>query len=98
MTLPSATEELNELRRAVGRSRVAIADGAMVELAGLDAEVARVTDIARHAPSIERSHILSALDALLREIDGLAVDLRRQHDSGLARQAAGAYRTEPEIS
>jgi hypothetical protein len=98
MTTPSATDELNDLRRAVGRSRAAIADGAIVELAGLEVEVARVTDIARNAPSVERSYVLAAMDALLREIDGLAVDLRRQHDAGAARQAAGAYRTEPGLT
>ena len=89
---PSATDELNELCRAVSRSRAAVADGASVELAGLDAEVARVIDIAKNAPSIERSEVLAAIHRLLLEIDGLAVDMRRQHDSASARQAAGAYR------
>lgn len=98
MTLPSVADQLNDLCRAIGRSRVAIADGAIVELDGLEAEVARTTDIARNAPSAERSDVLAAMDALLREIDGLAVDLRRQHDAGLAQQAAGAYGPEPGIS
>jgi hypothetical protein len=95
VTLPSATDELNDLCRAVSQSRAAVADGASVELAGLDAEVARVIDIAKNAPSIERSQVLAAIHTLLREIDGLAVDVRRQHDSASARQAAGAYRPEP---
>ena len=95
MTLSSAAEQLGELGRAVARSRTAIADGALVELEGLDTEVARLADVARGAPSSERTHILAALDMLLFELDGLAVDLRRQRGGGLAQQATAAYRSEP---
>ncbi len=98
MTAPSAIEQLDQLRRAVGRSRAAIADGAIIDLSGLDAEVARVTDLARNTPSAERAHVLAALDALLQEIDSLAATLARHHDAGRARQAAGAYRPEPGIT
>ena len=96
MTEEPATAQLAMLGSAIHRSRVAIAEGASVELAGLDAEVARITGIARNAPSEERALVLAAMEGLLCELEGLAADLRRQHDAGLTRQAADAYRAEPE--
>ena len=95
MTVQPAAAQLETLRSAIGRSRAAIAEGASVDLAGLDTEVARVTVVAHNAPSAERANVLAAMEGLLRELDGLAADLRRQHDAGLARQAAGAYGAEP---
>jgi len=93
MTL-SATDQLVELQRAIVRSRTAIAEGAFVDLAGLDAEVAHVTSMTKHTPPAERAQVLAAMSELVQEIDGLAKDLRRQRDAALALQAAQAYRTE----
>jgi len=93
MTL-SATDQLIELRRAIVHSRTAIAEGALVDLAGLDAEVAQVTSLTRHTPPAERARVLTAMSELVQEIDGLAKDLRRQRDAALALQAAQAYRAE----
>jgi hypothetical protein len=95
MTSPSTTEQLDDLRRAVEHSRAAIADGSFVELAGLDAQVAQVVDAARTTARAERPEVLTALAALLHELDGLMVDLCRQRDAGVALQAAHAYRPEP---
>ena len=91
MTMPPLEERFRELSRAVARSRAAVAAGDCVNLAGLDAEVASVTELARNAPTPQRTDLLGALRALLGELDGLAVDLQRQHDAALARQAATAY-------
>jgi hypothetical protein len=95
MTSPSTTEQLDDLRRAVEHSRAAIADGSFVELAGLDVQVEQVVAAARTTVLAERPQVLSALATLLRELDGLTVDLCRQRDAGLALQAADAYRPEP---
>jgi hypothetical protein len=92
--IPSTVDQLIELRRAIVRSRTAIAEGAIIELAGLDNEVARITSIARQTPPSERTEVLTAMSELVQEIDGLAKDLRRQRDAALALQAAHAYRTE----
>ncbi len=91
MTTPSLDHELQKLSRALARSRAAIADGVFVNLSGLDVEVARLAQRARGAPSDARADLLTALSVLLRELDGLAVDLQRQHDSALAQHAADVY-------
>ncbi|MGH7033605.1 MAG: hypothetical protein ACREFL_07740 [Stellaceae bacterium] len=91
MTMPPLEEQFRELNRAVARSRATVAAGDCVNLSGLDAEIARATELARNAPAPQRSALLAALSALLGELDGLAVDLQRQHDAALAQQAASAY-------
>lgn len=91
MTMPSLDDELRELQRAVARSRAAVAEGAFLNLSSLDTEVERLTAAVRTAPSASRADLLAALNALLLELDGLAVDLHRQHDAAVAQQAAGAY-------
>lgn len=91
MTPPSAEDQLHDLCRAVARARGAVLDGGPIEFAGLDDEVARVSDLARNAPSAERDSVLAAMNDLAHELDGLADDLRRRHDADLAQLAAGAY-------
>jgi hypothetical protein len=91
MSMPPLEEQFRELSRAVTRSRAAIAAGNCVNLEGLDGEVARVTELARNVPAPRRTALLAALRTLLGEVDGLAVDLQRQHDAALAQQAASAY-------
>ena len=95
MTPLSTAEQLDDLRRTIGDSRTLITEGTIVELTGLDAEVARIADAARTTLLADRPQVLTALEALLRELDGLAADLCRQRDAALAQQAAGAYRAEP---
>ncbi len=95
MTSLSTTDKLDDLRRAVEKSRAAIAAGAFVELAGLDTEVAHIVDAAKTTTLAERPQVLAALAALLRELDDLTVDLCRQRDAALALQAADAYRAGP---
>jgi hypothetical protein len=91
MTMLPLEEQFRELSRAVARSRAAVAAGDCVNLEGLDAEIARVTELARNAPVPQRTALLTALSTLLDALDGLAVDLQRQHDAALAQQAASAY-------
>ena len=91
MNSRSLAERLDHLRRAVRASRDAVAAGELVMLAGLDGEVAAILAAAQHAKADERAALLSALASLRDELDGLESAIRRQHDLGLAQQAAGAY-------
>lgn len=91
MTSSSVEEQFDDLRRAVGRARAAIADGAPVELSGLEIEVTRVTEAARNVPLTERPSVLAAMAAMRYELDELEIDVRRQHDAALAQHAVGAY-------
>lgn len=94
MNTPSPGAALRELRDAISRSRGAIAEGAFIDLSGLDAEVARILEAASHAPDEDRPGLLVDIEALLRELDSLAVLLRRQHDAARAHYAAEAYGAE----
>lgn len=94
MTMPLEAQ-FQELSQAVARSRAAIAQGAFVNLDGLDAEVARLTAAARAAPAQTRAALIAALSGLIEELDRLAVDLQRQHDAAFAQQAASAYARDP---
>jgi len=94
MTVP-LEKQFRELSLAVARSRAAIAEGAFVNLSGLDAEVARLTAAARTAPARSRDAVLAALNALIVELDALAIDLQRQHDAARAQKATSAYARDP---
>ena len=82
---------LDDLYRALARSRCAVADGAEFELAGLDGEAARLASVVEAAPRAPRQHLLAALHRVLDELDALASDLTHQRGARLARQAAQAY-------
>lgn len=91
MTSPSTKEQIDDLRRAVTSSREALLGGTIVQFAGLDTEVARVSTLAENAPIERRDDVLIAMVALLYEIDGLAADLRRQQGAAILQRAASAY-------
>lgn len=91
MTASSLTDLLADLRLALSGARAAAASGAPIDLIGLDDEIARLTDAALLAPLAERVAILSVLEALLRDIDGIDFELRRSRDLDIARRAANAY-------
>jgi hypothetical protein len=91
MTSPSLEDRLHDLRLALAQTRRALAQGSTVEFDGLDAEVERLTDLARTAPANQRSSVLEAMEDVLRELDLVADDLRRRTGSDRARQAADLY-------
>jgi hypothetical protein len=91
VTPPFLADEFSDLHRAIANSRAAILDGAEIDLTGLDAEVTRIAAAARTTAPDQRDAVLSAIEALWRDIDGLETDIRRQHDAALAQQAVGAY-------
>jgi hypothetical protein len=91
MTSPSTKEQIDDLRRAVTSSREALLGGTIVQFAGLDTEVARVSTLAENALIERRDDVLFAMVALLYEIDGLAADLRRQQGAAILQRAASAY-------
>lgn len=93
MTMPTVEDQLEELCRAVARSRAALAAGAEIDLTGLDVEVARLAEAANEISPTDREALRRSIDTLHTGLDGLEADLKRQHDAALARQAASAYRT-----
>lgn len=91
MTTPPIFIQLSQLRCAVARSRIAVAEGATIEMAGLDTEVMHLVDPAKAAPPSQREDILVTLEALKDDLAGLEADIRRQHDAAPAQRAASAY-------
>lgn len=94
MTSSSAEEQLDDLRHAVANAREALLDGTVVQFAGLDAEVARLSASAENAPLDRRDNVLIAMVALLHELDDLTADLRRQHGAAILPRASSAYGTD----
>ena len=94
MTSAPLQRQIEDLRGILAQSRGKLAEGVLVELAGLDVVVRQITDSAKLAPVGEQAGILTALRALGLELDGLAADLRRQHDAAASMRAAGAYGAE----
>jgi hypothetical protein len=84
-------DQLSDLRCAVARSRAAIAEGANIEMNGLEAEIMPLLAAAKHTGPSLREDLLITLEALRHDLDGLESDLRRQHDAALAPQATSAY-------
>jgi len=84
-------QELAEIAAAVDEARRAVAEGAMVEIDGLDAAVAKVCDGAQNAPVDERSALAQDLVALAEALDALATDIQRQSDAVERQRASLAY-------
>lgn len=94
MTSARLEQQIEDLRGILAQSRGKLAEGMLIDLKGLDVVVRQMTDSAKAAPAGEQAGILSALRALGQELDGLAVDLRRQHDAAALMRVAGAYGAE----
>jgi hypothetical protein len=90
---------LAELGAAVGRMAAAAVDGGVVDLAGLDAEAARLCTAATLLPPHDARPLLPRLEALLSALDALETTLQRlaaaaqaDADEATRRQrAAAAY-------
>ena len=82
---------LAEIFDAVAEARRAVAEGAQIELAGLDGAVTRVCDAASALPPAERGAYAERLQELAQALDLLADDLARQDAAGLRQRAQSAY-------
>jgi hypothetical protein len=93
----SLNDRLADLRLALAGARAAVASGAAIDLAGLDDEIARLLEGEQRIAETARGATVFALEALLGEIDGIAVELRRgraateDERSRSARRATDAY-------
>jgi hypothetical protein len=98
MKAASLAGQATELRLALNGIRAAIAEGAAIDLVGLDGQIAQLLDAAQHALPTERAPLGSALEKLLQEVDAVGIELRLYHDFETARRAADAYRSGAAVS
>lgn len=87
----SADAQLDAIVAAVAEARRAVADGALVEVGGLDAAVAEVCDAARALPADERGAFAGRLVELAEALDGLAADILRQREAAQRQRSNDAY-------
>lgn len=85
------TQALAEINATLAEARTAVAEGALIELVGLDAAVTRICDAARELPPDERPAIAEQLGALAGALDVLARDIARQRDAAQRVRASDAY-------
>ena len=90
MTDVSPEQLLRDIIAAVAGARAALAEGAVVDVAGLDAAVAEACRAAQEAVGAQRQAALTAMTTLVAELDGLAVELARQN-AGQRKRAVEAY-------
>lgn len=84
---------LLEIAEAVGAARRALADGALIELTGLDGAVTRICEAAREMPANERPAFAEQLSALAETLDLLAIEIAHPDKATQRRRAATAYGT-----
>jgi hypothetical protein len=95
-TRPNEAEFCRTLRATIGAARHAIADGAVIDLAGFDGEVAALCAAAAQVAEPARAALRDELTGLLADLDELAASLAAQNappsDGDAAHQrAARAY-------
>jgi hypothetical protein len=91
MSTDAAQAALAEINETIAEARRAVAEGALLELVGLDAAVTRICEAAYALPAAERPGIAEQLDALAGALDVLAGDIGRQRDAAQRCRAADAY-------
>jgi hypothetical protein len=89
-----AFARLDEVVATVATARRTVAEGALVELSGLDAAVAEICEAAPGLPVEERGAFARGLATLAAELDQLAADLVRQREAALRQRANDAYAQE----
>jgi hypothetical protein len=94
MSADAARTALAEINETIAEARRAVAEGALLELVGLDAAVTRICEAANALPMVERPGIAEQLDALAGTLDLLAGDIALQRDAAQRRRAADAYGTD----
>jgi hypothetical protein len=88
----SLQTQLAEIAEAVAVARRAVADGALIEISGLDGAVTEICGGADIVPAAERGSFAENLAALADALDQLAAEIVRQGEAARRRQAADAYR------
>jgi hypothetical protein len=91
MTSSPLDQEIGEIIDAVSAAQRMLADGALVELAGLDAAVSRVCEAASRLAAAERTQVAGRLAGLADALDRLALDVANQHQACSRQRAAAAY-------
>ena len=91
MTNATPGAAIVEITAAIAEARRALADGAFVELVGLDGAVARICGEAHAIAAEERSNFLAGLTALAESLDQLALDLANRNCASRRRRASDAY-------
>ncbi|HWI26968.1 MAG TPA: hypothetical protein VN668_08345 [Stellaceae bacterium] len=89
--MSTAFARLNEVAATIAAARRSIAEGALVELSGLDAAVAEICEAAPALPAAERNAFAQGLAELAAALDELAGDLVRQREAALRHRANDAY-------
>jgi hypothetical protein len=91
----SEAEFCRTLRTTIGEARRAIAEGAVIDLAGFDGEFAALCAAVAQVAEPARAAMREELTGLLADLDELAVSLAAQNaplaDGDAARRAARAY-------
>jgi hypothetical protein len=87
----TAAEAILDLAAVVAGVRAAIAEGARVELGGLEAEIGDAMAAAAAAPLCEHGALRTALHHLCGELDRLAAALARRRDAEAQQRARSAY-------
>jgi hypothetical protein len=91
MTPSPLDQEIGEIIDAVSAAQRMLADGALVELAGLDAAVSKVCEAASRLGATERAQVAGRLSGLADALDRLALDVANQHQACSRQRAAAAY-------
>ena len=87
----TAAQSIADLAAVVAGVRAAIAEGALVDLGGLEAEVGDAMAAAAAAPLCEHLALRAALVHLVAELNRLAAALTHRHHAEAQRRAASAY-------
>jgi hypothetical protein len=88
----SLQTRLAEIGEAIAAARRTVADGALIEISGLDGAVIEVCGAAENVPAAERGTLAQGLATLVDALDHLAADIARQGEAARRRQATHAYR------
>jgi len=82
---------LADVAAAVAEARRAVDEGAIVDVAGLDAAVSGICDAAPGLDAAERPGFARDLAALADALDDLAAAIARQGEAAQRRRASAAY-------
>jgi hypothetical protein len=87
----TSLDRIADLTAALVGLRMTIADGALIDLNGLEGAIGEAMDAARAALGQDRAELRPALLTLAAELDHLAAALARQHHAGDQQRATAAY-------
>lgn len=87
----SPQSRLAEITDAVAEARRALAEGAFVDVAGLDVAVTELCEAVPSLTADDKPDFARALAALADALDALAADLTRQSASAQRQRALDAY-------